>query len=59
MERRQSFYDELNGVWDVHSTDDLIICLGSFNGHVSRHYDGIIVNVGYVVGQWNFGEESC
>ena len=39
MEEKQSFYDELKGKWDMHSADDLVICLGDFNGHFGRHID--------------------
>ena len=33
------FYDELKCEWDMHSADDLAMCLGDFNGHVGRHID--------------------
>ena len=28
-------------MWDMHSADDLVMCLGNFNGHVSWHIDGV------------------
>ena len=40
FEEKQSFYDELKGEWNMHSVDDLVMCLGDFNGHVGRHIDG-------------------
>ena len=30
MEEKQSFYDELKDEWDMHSADDLVVCLGDF-----------------------------
>ena len=39
----------------MHSADDLIMCLGDFNGHVGRHideFDG--VHGGCGVGERNF-----
>ena len=35
----------------MHSADDLVMCLGDFNGHVGRHIDG--VHGGYGVGESN------
>ena len=32
----------------MHCADDLVMCLGDFNGHVGRHFDG-----GYGVAQRN------
>ena len=50
--KKQSFYDKLKCEFDMHSADDLIICLGDFNGHASRHIDGLDgVHGGYGVGQ--------
>ena len=51
FEDKQSFYDELKCEWDMHSADDLVMCLGDFNGHIGRHFDG--VHGGYGVGQRN------
>ena len=64
LKENQSFYDELKCVWDMHSADDLIMCLGDFNGHVGMHIDGFDgVHRGYGVGQRNFEGrillESC
>ena len=51
---RKPFYDVLKGEWDMHSADDLVMCLGDFNGHVGRHIDGFdVMHGGYGVGQWN------
>ena len=38
----------------MHSSDDLVMCLGCFNGH-GRHFDG--VHGGYGVGQRNLEGE--
>ena len=52
--RKNSFYDELKGEWDMHSADDLVMCLGDFNGHVAKHINGFdVVHGGYGVGQRN------
>ena len=40
LEENQSFYDKLKCEWDMHSADDLVMCLGDFNGHVGMHIDG-------------------
>ena len=40
LEEKQSSYDELKCEWDMHSTDDLVMCLGDSNGHVGKHIDG-------------------
>ena len=40
VEEEQSFYDELKCKWDMHSADNLIMCLGDVNGHIGRHIDG-------------------
>ena len=54
LEEKQSFYYELKCEWDMHFADDLVICLGDFNGHVGRHIDGLDgVHGGYDVGQRN------
>ena len=38
----------------MHSTCDLVMCLGNFNGRVGRHIDGYDgVHGGYGVGQRN------
>ena len=34
------FYDELKCEWDMHSAEDLVMCLGHFNAHFIRHNDG-------------------
>ena len=39
----------------MHSSDDLIMRLGVFNGHVVKHFDG--VHVWYDVDQWNLKDE--
>ena len=48
--KKLSFYDELKCDWDMHSADDLVMCLGDFNGHVDG-LDG--VHRTYDVGQRN------
>ena len=51
LEEKQTFYDELKCEWDMHSPDDLVICLGHINGHVGRHIDGFDgVHGGYGAG---------
>ena len=40
FEEKQSFNDNLKCEWDMHSVCDLVMCLGDFNGHVGRHFDG-------------------
>ena len=38
----------------MHSTDDLVICMGDINGHVGRQIDGFDgVHGGHGVGQTN------
>ena len=50
-----SFYDELKCELDIHSADNLVMCLGDINGHVGRHTDGFDgAHGGYDVGQRNF-----
>ena len=39
LEEKQSFYDELKCEWEMHSADDLVMCLGDFDGHGGRHID--------------------
>ena len=34
-----SFYVELKGEWNMHSADDLVMCLGDFNWKIDRHID--------------------
>ena len=54
LEDKQSLYDELKCDLYVHSSDDLVMCLGDFNGHVGRYIDDIdVVHGGYGVGQRN------
>ena len=53
LEEKQYFY-ELKCEWDVHSADDLAMCLCDLNGHVGRHIDDFNgVHGGYCVGQRN------
>ena len=40
FEGKQYFHDELKCEWDIHSSDDLVTCLGDSNGLVGRHIDG-------------------
>ena len=40
---RTSFFftdDKLKGELDIHSVDDLVMCLGDFNGPIGRHIHG-------------------
>ena len=30
LDEKQSFYDKLKCDWDMHSADDLVMCLGDF-----------------------------
>ena len=49
--RKDSLYDKLKCEWDMHSADDLVMCLCDLSGHVSRHIDGFDgVRGGYGVG---------
>ena len=58
LEEKQSFHDELKCEWNMHSADELVMCLGDFNGHVGRHIDGFDrVHAGYGVGQRIWKEE--
>ena len=41
FEEKQSFYDVLKCEWDVHFADDLVMCLGDFNGHVGSILMGL------------------
>ena len=40
MEANHTFYDEQKCEWDVDGVDNLVMCLGDFNGHVGGHIDG-------------------
>ena len=54
VEEKYSYY-ELKCESDMHSVDDLAMCLGDFNGHVGRHIDGFDgVHGGYGIVQRNF-----
>ena len=48
---RNTFYDELKGMWNMDSAYYLAMCLGNLNGHMGRHIDGFVV---YGVSQRNF-----
>ena len=53
FEEKQS-YDKLKCEWDMQSADDLVMCLGDFNGHVGRHINGFDgLHRGYCVGHRN------
>ena len=54
LEEKQSFHDELKCEWDIHSADDIVMCLCDINGHVGRHIDW--VHGGNGVGQRNLEE---
>ena len=40
IDEKQSYYYKLKCELDMHSADDLVMCLGDLNGHVGRHIDG-------------------
>ena len=40
--RKQSFYDELKGEWDMHSAGDLVMRLGDLIGNIGRHMIDLI-----------------
>ena len=47
-------HDELKGEWDMHSADDLVICLADINGHVARNINGFYAVSGvYGIGKKN------
>ena len=53
MQEQQTF-NELKGLWDMLSTDDLFVCLDDFDEHVGRHIDRLDwVYEGYGVGLRN------
>ena len=58
FEEKQSFYDKLKCELDMHSTDDLVMCLHDLNGHVGRHIDGFdgFKDMVYIRGIW---KEEC
>ena len=54
LEEKQPFYNRMKCEWDMHSADDLVMCLCDLNGHVDRHIDGFDgVHGGISVGQRN------
>ena len=54
LEEKESICDKLKNEWDMHSADDLVMCLGDLNGHVGRYIDGFDwLHGGYGVGQRN------
>ena len=54
LEEKHTFYDKLKCEWDMHSADDLDMCLGDINGTIGRHIDGYGWLRGwYGVGQMN------
>ena len=38
---KQAFY-KMKGEWDIHSTDDLVMCFVDFNEHVGGYVDGMV-----------------
>ena len=38
--KKQSFYDELKGEWDMYSADNSVMWLGDVSGIMGRHIDG-------------------
>ena len=51
-QKRQSFYDKLKCELAMHSSGDVVMCLGDFNGHVGRHISGFD-ETHHVAGQKN------
>ena len=51
--KKQSFYHELKGEWDMHSADDLVKCLDDTNSYVGRHVDGFH----WIHGEYGVGEK--
>ena len=56
MEEKQSLYGELKGEWDIHCADDLVICLGDFNGMVVGILMVLMEDMVKVRGIW---KEEC
>ena len=38
--KKNTIYYEMKGEWDIHNAEDLVMCLGEFNGHMGRPTDG-------------------
>ena len=54
FEDKLLFYDELKCEWDMHSSDELVMCLGDFNGHIGGYIEGFDgVRGEYGIGQRN------
>ena len=52
--KKKQLHDELKDEWNMHSADDLVMCLGEFNGHMQRHIGGYYgVHGGDGIGQRN------
>ena len=52
--KKNSPYDEVKCELDMHSADDLAMCMGYINGHIGRCFDGLDgMHGGYGVGQRN------
>ena len=39
FEEKLCFYDEWKGELDMPSADDLVVCLGDYEGHMGRCFD--------------------
>ena len=39
LEEKQSLFDELKFEWNMHCTDDSVVCLNYINVHMCRHID--------------------
>ena len=51
LEEKYTFYDEFKCVWNMHSADDLVMCLGDINGYIGRD----IYSIGGVHGGYGAG----
>ena len=51
LKNNSVYYNELKGESDIHSADDLVLCLSELKGHMVRHIDGSHgVHAGHTVG---------
>ena len=51
---KDQFYDDMASEWDSQSSDEVVLGLGDFNGHVGRFIDSFeSVHGGYEIGRKN------